>query len=94
MCFQLSTWVLALGLFVVIAGATALGLWIGRSVRHDADSLREPFGVLQATALGFMGLILAFGLSLAVQRYEGPACGRRGRGQRHRHHLSAGADAP
>jgi hypothetical protein len=71
MFFQLSTWVLALGLFVVIVGATAVGLWIGRSVRHNADSLREPLGVLQATVLGFMGLILAFGLSLAVERYEG-----------------------
>src|SRR5690349_21534030 len=71
MFFQLSTWIVALGLFVVIAGATALGLWIGRSVRHKADSLREPIGVLQATVLGFMGLILAFGLSLAVGRYEG-----------------------
>jgi hypothetical protein len=71
MFFQLSTWVVALLLFAVIAGATALGLGIGRSVRHNADSLREQFGVLQATVLGFMGLILAFGLSLAVQRYEG-----------------------
>lgn len=71
MFFQLSTWVLALGLFAVIVGATALGLWIGRSVRHNADSLREPFAVMQAALLGFMGLVLAFGLSLAVERYEG-----------------------
>jgi hypothetical protein len=71
MFFQLSTWVLALGLFAVIVGATALGLWIGRSVRHKADSLREPFAVMQAALLGFMGLVLAFGLSLAVERYEG-----------------------
>jgi hypothetical protein len=32
--------------------------------------LQEPFAVLQATLLGFMGLILAFGLALAVGRYE------------------------
>ena len=71
MFFRLSTWVLALALFAVILGATAVGLWIGRSVRHRADSLREPFAVMQAALLGFMGLVLAFGLSLAVQRYEG-----------------------
>ena len=53
-----------------MGGATAVGLWIGHSVRHDADSLREPFAVMQAALLGFMGLVLAFGLSLAVQRYE------------------------
>jgi hypothetical protein len=71
MFFQLSTWVLALGLFAVIVGATGLGLWIGRSLRHDAARLREPFAVMQAALLGFMGLVLAFGLSLAVERYEG-----------------------
>ena len=70
MFFWLSTWVVALTLFLVMGGATAVGLWIGHSVRHDADSLREPFAVMQAALLGFMGLVLAFGLSLAVQRYE------------------------
>jgi hypothetical protein len=32
--------------------------------------MREPFAVLQAALLGVVGLILAFGLSLAVGRYE------------------------
>src|SRR3954452_476833 len=71
MFFRLSTLALALLLFAVILGATAVGLLIGRSVRHKAESLREPFGVMQAALLGFMGLVLAFGLSLAVDRYEG-----------------------
>ena len=70
MFFRLSTWVLALALFLVMGGATAAGLWIGHSVRYKAESLREPFAVMQAALLGFMGLVLAFGLSLAVQRYE------------------------
>jgi hypothetical protein len=39
-------------------------------VRHLSDSLSEPFGVLQAAMLGVVGLILAFGLSLALSRYE------------------------
>ena len=71
MFFRMSSWVLSLALLAVIVGATALGLWIGRSVRHKAEGLREPFAVMQAALLGFMGLVLAFGLSLAVERYEG-----------------------
>ncbi len=51
-------------------GATALGAFLGRRVRHLSASLSEPFGVLQAALLGVVGLILAFGLSLALSRYE------------------------
>ena len=40
------------------------------SLRHLKEDLREPFGVLQAALLGVVGLILAFGLALAVGRYE------------------------
>jgi hypothetical protein len=68
--FSLSSWVLALMLFAITLLATGLGLVAGRKVQHRADDLREPFGVMQAALLGFMGLILAFGLSLAVGRYE------------------------
>ncbi|MEP6651455.1 MAG: hypothetical protein ABJA74_16310 [Lapillicoccus sp.] len=68
--FQLNTVVLTLLLFGVIIGATLAGHLIGRSVRHNSEGLREPFGVIQAAMLGFMALVLAFGLSLAVGRYE------------------------
>ena len=51
-------------------GATGLGVLLGRWQRHRSKSLQEPFAVLQAALLGFMGLILAFGLALAVGRYE------------------------
>jgi Flp pilus assembly protein TadB len=61
---------MALALGVAILGATALGVFLGRRVRHLSDTLKEPFGVLQAALLGVVGLILAFGLSLAVTRYE------------------------
>ena len=57
-------------LAVVVLGATAIGVFLGRRVRHLSDTLKEPFGVLQAALLGVVGLILAFGLSLAVTRYE------------------------
>lgn len=57
-------------LAVIVLGSTALGAFLGRRVRHLSASLSEPFGVLQAALLGVVGLILAFGLSLAVSRYE------------------------
>lgn len=57
-------------LAAAVLGATAVGVFLGRRVRHLSDALKEPFGVLQAALLGVVGLILAFGLSLAVTRYE------------------------
>jgi hypothetical protein len=68
--FRLSTLEMALVLAVAVLGATALGVFLGHRVRHLSDTLKEPFGVLQAALLGVVGLILAFGLSLAVTRYE------------------------
>lgn len=57
-------------LAAVLLGATGLGYLVGRRVRHLSSSLTESFGVLQAALLGVVGLILAFGLSLALTRYE------------------------
>ena len=42
----------------------------GRYLRQHSGTQREPFGVLQGALFGVVGLILAFGLSLAVGRYE------------------------
>jgi hypothetical protein len=68
--FRLPTFELALLIFAIVLGASALGAFIGSRVRHLSDSLSEPFGVLQGALLGVVGLILAFGLSLALSRYE------------------------
>ena len=68
--FQLSTVAVTLILFVVVIAATAAGHFIGRSERGRSGGNSEPFGVMQAAMLGFMGLVLAFGLSLAEGRYE------------------------
>jgi hypothetical protein len=54
----------------VLLGATGLGIWLGHRVRHLSHHLKEPFGILQGALLGLVGLLLAFGLSLAVSRYE------------------------
>lgn len=50
--------------------ACALGAVLGRALRRRHETLREPIGVLQGALLGVVGLILAFGLTLAVGRYE------------------------
>jgi hypothetical protein len=68
--FSLSSWALALILIAAIVGSTVAGLAAGRHLRKSGDSLREPFGVLQAATLGIVALLLAFGLSLAIGRYE------------------------
>ena len=70
MFFRLSSLELVLILAAVIFGATCLGLLLGRYVRHRAEHLREPLGVLQSALLGLVALVLAFGLALAVGRYE------------------------
>jgi hypothetical protein len=68
--FSLDSWQLALLILLVIGGATAIGYTVGRYLREHEAKVREPFGVLQGALLGVVGLILAFGLSLAVGRYE------------------------
>jgi hypothetical protein len=68
--FRLNGWALGAIIFAVILGSTALGLALGRWLRHRSDVLREPFAVLHSALLGMMALVLAFGLALAMGRYE------------------------
>ena len=70
MFFSLTTWELGLLVFTVIVGASAAGVLAGRYLRRREETHREPIGVLQGTLLGIVGLVLAFGLSLAVGRYQ------------------------
>jgi hypothetical protein len=69
MFFSLSSWELGLLVFAVIGGASALGVLAGRYLRRH-EYYREPIGALQGALLGVVGLILAFGLTLAVGRYQ------------------------
>jgi hypothetical protein len=68
--FRLSSWALGLILFAVVLGVTVLGLALGRRLRDRATGLREPLAAIQGALLSLVGLILAFGLALAVGRYE------------------------
>src|SRR5689334_5952451 len=70
MFFSLPSWALALIVLAFIGAATAAGYAIGYYLREHEAKVREPFGVLQGALLGVVGLILAFGLTLAVGRYE------------------------
>jgi hypothetical protein len=58
-----------------------------------SERLREPLGIVQGAILGVVGLMLAFGLTLAIDRYEN----RRDavvEAANDRDDLPAGADAP
>jgi hypothetical protein len=68
--FSLSTWQLILCLAGILFGATILGLIVGRSLAHHSETLREPLGVAQGALLTLVALVLAFGLAMAVTRYE------------------------
>jgi hypothetical protein len=68
--FSLPTWVVAVIIFAVVGAATVAGYLTGRYLREHEAKFREPYGVLQGALLGIVGLLLAFGLSLALGRYE------------------------
>jgi hypothetical protein len=68
--FRLPSPALMAMLLVIIVGAALGGLLVGRSRREHHHGLKESSGVIQGALLGFMGLVLAFGLSLALGRYE------------------------
>jgi len=68
--FRLSSVELGLLIVGIVLGTTLLGVFAGRRLREHGDTLREPFGVLQAALLGLVALILALGLTMAVGRYD------------------------
>jgi hypothetical protein len=70
MFFRLSTWELWLIIAAIILGFVVLGYLAGRLLRVHLETLREPVGVVQGALLAIVGLVLAFGLSLALGRYD------------------------
>ena len=70
MFFRLSTWELWLLVAGIVVGFVALGYSAGRVLRKQADTLREPVGIVQGAFFALVGLILAFGLTLAIGRYD------------------------
>jgi hypothetical protein len=68
--FTIPTWGVALFLVVAIIGTGVVGVRGGRSLRSRLTQYKEPIGVVQTTLLGFVGLLLAFGLSMGVGRFD------------------------
>ncbi len=70
MFFRVSTVTLALVLFVIVGVTVTIGALTGRQIRERPGVRHEPVGVVQGTLLGLVGLLLAFGLTMAVGRYD------------------------
>jgi hypothetical protein len=68
--FRLSTWELWLIIAGIVLGFVALGYAAGRVLHKQAETLREPVGIVQGAFFALVGLILAFGLTLAIGRYD------------------------
>ena len=68
--FRMNTWTLIVVILVVLAAFSAAGVLAGRRLRTRSETLHGPVGVVQGTLLGLVGLLLAFGLTMAVGRYE------------------------
>lgn len=70
MFFRLSTWELWLIIAAIVLGFVAVGYLTGRFLRLRDETLREPVGIVQGAFFALVGLILAFGLTLAIGRYD------------------------
>jgi hypothetical protein len=70
MFFRMSTLTLAVVLCVIVGGTVAIGTLAGRRLRDRPGVRHEPVGVVQGALLGLVGLLLAFGLTMAVGRYD------------------------
>ncbi len=70
MLFRLGTPALVVVVIVIVAGTTLGGIALGRRLESAHDEIRQPVGAVQAALLGFVGLLLAFGLTMAVGRYD------------------------
>lgn len=70
MFFRMSTLALAVVLCLIVGGAVAVGTVFGRHLRDRPGVRHEQLGVVQGTLLGLVGLLLAFGLTMAVGRYD------------------------
>ena len=68
--FRLSTWELWLIVAAIVLGFVAAGYLTGRFLRLRDETLREPVGIVQGAFFALVGLILAFGLTLAIGRYD------------------------
>src|SRR3954452_21249512 len=70
MLTRLSSVEVTLVVVLILFGSTGIGIWVGRILSRRRSGLKEPLGAVQAALVGFVALLLAFGLTMAVGRYE------------------------
>ncbi|HZM39205.1 MAG TPA: hypothetical protein VFB94_08820 [Acidimicrobiales bacterium] len=68
--FHMSTLAVVVLLVLLVGGAAAVGTVAGRWLRERPETVHQPVGVVQGALLGLIGLVLAFGLTMAVGRYD------------------------
>lgn len=66
----MSTAALFVWVTAIVVGAVLIGMVIGRRRASRPDADHESIGVVQGALLGLVGLLLAFGLSMSVSRYD------------------------
>ena len=69
--YRVPTIVVALVIAIWVVGATTAGIVAGRRLRETSEGVRQSVGAVQAALLAFVAVLLAFGLSMGVDRYEG-----------------------
>lgn len=70
MLFSLTSLEMSLVVFGLMLGATGFGLYVGRHLANRREHFHEAFSVMQATLVGLVVLLLAFSLTMAVDRYD------------------------
>ena len=70
MLFDLSSFWLLVVVAGILFGATGIGIAIGRAIGPNRSRFREPLNIMQAALIGLVALLLAFGLTMAVDRYQ------------------------
>lgn len=70
MFFSYGTAAVATIITASVGAAVATGIVLGRWLRERNPRLHSSIGVVQGALFGLVGLLLAFGLSMAVDRYE------------------------
>jgi hypothetical protein len=70
MFFWLPSWALLALLLLTVLAAITIGVLTGRRLRAAGKGGHESLGVTQGALLGLVALLLAFGMSMAVNRYE------------------------
>jgi hypothetical protein len=63
-------WLIAGCILVTLLVASELGWRVGHGGRIEDDALRTLVGGIAAAALGLLGLLLGFTLSMAISRYD------------------------